>query len=130
MTAASENVCAACVTNNQTKTPTLPEMTPEQKRIAIAKACGWTDCEHIESLGLCKGIHKNVRDQYDSGHSELPDYLNDLNAMHKAEATMGDPQLWMEYEDNLAKVMNHVGWIWHATAAQRAEAFGKTLNLW
>ena len=60
----------------------------------------------------------------------IPDYPNDLNAMHEAERTMGDPQLWVEYQSYLSDVMGHVGWLYHATASQRAEAFLKTLNLW
>ena len=104
-------------------------MKPEQQRIAIAEACGWTDCEHIKRLGLCKGKHKEVRVQYDSGHSALPDYLNDLNAMHEAEKQL-------EAEDNHAygcycsELYEKYGNTVSLTAAQRAEAFLKTLNLW
>jgi hypothetical protein len=68
-------------------------MTPREQRIAIAVACGWTDCEYIESLGLCKGKHENSHVQYDSGHSSLPDYLNDLNAMHEVEKTLTDDRI-------------------------------------
>lgn len=104
-------------------------MDKEKQRIKIAEACGWTHVEKEEG-GAIYGCPA-IKPMFDSCRLfAIPDYLNDLNAMHKAESTMGDPQLWMEYEDNLAKVMNHVGWVWHATAAQRAEAFLKTLNLW
>lgn len=56
---------------------------------------------------------------------EPPDYLNDLNAMHEAEKTMTGLQR-DAYFDRL---------VWFgpplfATAAQRAEAFGRTLGLW
>jgi len=93
-------------------------MKTEQQRIAIAEACGWyfmDDSWH-----------------YPNGANAIttPDYLNDLKAMHEAERTMGDPQLWVEYQSYLSDVMGHVGWIYHATAAQRAEAFLRTLNLW
>jgi hypothetical protein len=106
---------------------------PEAQRIAIAEACGWTDCEHIKRLGLCKGKHKEVRVQYDSGHSALPDYLNDLNAMHEAEKILNHVKA-AEY----ARMLTFIAWQSEqpvfapmtATAAQRAEAFLRTLNLW
>jgi hypothetical protein len=47
-------------------------MTPEQQRIAIAKACGWT------------GSHPNCKHPFDDTFwINFPDYLSDLNAMHK-----------------------------------------------
>ena len=85
-------------------------MKPEQQRIAIARACG------EDNDSIVRGL--------------IPDYLNDLNAMHEAERTMGDPQLWDEYQSYLSDAMRNIGWIYHATAAQRAEAFLRTLNLW
>ena len=101
-------------------------MKPEQQRIAIAEACGWANIRW-------NGVRYNwvghrpetARDDY-----ALPDYLNNLNAMHEAEKTMGDAQLWVEYQSYLSDAMEHVGWLYHATAAQRAEAFLRTLNLW
>jgi len=100
-------------------------MTAEQQRITIAKACGWLQSRTCHWGGwwyLKKG--KRAYQQ------TPPDYLNDLNAMHEAERTMGDPQLWGEYQSYLSDAMRNIGWIYHATAAQRAEAFLKTLNLW
>ena len=72
----------------------------------------------------------------------LPNYLNDLNAMREAENRLNYYQL-STYEDMLVKVVNagdSATW-WYedsgyrlavirATAAQRAEAFLRTLNLW
>jgi len=106
--------------------PNLTTMTSYQQKIAIAKACEWTDCEYIKSLGLCKGKHRDSRVQYDSGHSDLPDYLNDLNAMHEAEKVLSEKQ-WVQYDSMMPlrdpqKI--------HATARQRAEAFLRTLGLW
>lgn len=104
-------------------------MTKEQQRIAIAEACGWTDCEYIKSLGLCKGKHKEVRSQYDSGHSALPDYLNDLNAMHEAEKVLmnDDPYAYGCYSCDLYEQYGNTV---HLSAAQRAEAFLKTMGKW
>ena len=108
----------------------MNNMTPEQQRIAIAKACGWTDCEHIESLGLCKGRHKDVRDQYDSGHSELPDYLNDLNAMHEAEKIFNHAKYCRYISGLVSLTVADNNSIFMATAAQRAEAFLRTIEKW
>lgn len=135
-------------------------MDKEKQRIKIAEACGWTFEKKARCNMLSKepawhlispegkikcGVeiwhktHYGPESNYRPFEGELvnylnisdvPDYLIDLNAMRKAESTMGDPQLWEEYEDNLAKVMNHVGWIWHASASERAEAFLRTLDLW
>ena len=66
--------------------------------------------------------------------SELPDYLNDLNAMYEAEKALSrqDKREYAFqinggcYTSGLDDTFNIV----HATAAQRAEAFLKTLDLW
>lgn len=75
---------------------------------------------------------------YQDGSNILPDYLNDLNAMHEAEShlgcvldTDGDGELESDYERQLAQVMKPRGWrIYYATAAQRAEAFLRTIGKW
>lgn len=72
----------------------------------------------------------------------IPDYLNDLNAMHEAEnyITEDTADLY-EYAINLTKISApSVGYgdyscteafkLAHASAAQRAEAFLRTLSLW
>ena len=110
-------------------------MTPEQQRIAIAEACGWANIRW-------NGVRYNwvghrpetARDDY-----ALPDYLNDLNAMHEAENSQGryDLSFWDSYSENLAMITQRDDKpIWvivncvRATAAQRAEAFLRTLDLW
>jgi hypothetical protein len=109
-------------------------MNTEEQRIAIAEACGFTDVKKIwvyrsdtgnDGYNVLTGNH-----ECSSNRIDIPDYLNDLNAMHEAEKHLGDPTLYDEYSDNLRRAMDGVGWTWHATAAQRAEAFLKTLNLW
>ena len=105
-------------------------MINEKINIAIAEACGWTDCEHIESLGLCKGKHKDVRNQYDSGHSELPDYCNDLNAMHQAEKILNYGQYFRYINELCTLTIADNNSMYLATAAQRAEAFLKTIGKW
>jgi hypothetical protein len=64
------------------------------------------------------------------GHDEPPDFCNDLNHMHQVEKHLGDPQLHDEYEEALSNVMGNVGWLFHATARERAEAFLRVLNKW
>ncbi len=89
----------------------------EDQRIAIAEACG--------KLGA------------------VPDYPNDLNAMHGAEEFFikkrshkyqFSAELYKVCAGiNLASGINSPEAVWnvsHATAAQRAEAFLRTLGLW
>ena len=62
-------------------------MTPEAQRIAIAKACGWQDfyTEANEFRGTPPGTWAySNRTVYQDGSAPVPDYLNDLNAMHEA----------------------------------------------
>jgi hypothetical protein len=59
----------------------------------------------------------------------IPDYLNDLNAMHEAEKALTSEQL--EVYCNILHKPNHgVYWAIHATASQRAEAFLRTIGKW
>lgn len=107
-------------------------MTPEAQRIAIAEACGWKFIEPPdEGFGGYWGFDSVAFD-------EIPDYLNDLNAMHEAEKALfsWDRPIQNEgyrtrYLDALLRICAggfHAGI--HATAAQRAEAFLKTLGKW
>ena len=127
-------------------------MTPEQRRIAITKACGWqmiqrplTDQDgeipgHVEIRWFHPKIHTSVYPLYALPQNP-PDYLNDLNAMHEAEKVLTNAQ----HETFSAVLLNLVcstdndqypslnypnfGKVLHATAAQRAEAFLLTLNI-
>ena len=63
----------------------------------------------------------------------LPDYLNDLNAMHEAEKILTCPQFnnyILELSNITTNYSNPQKETVIATATQRAEAFLKTLNLW
>ena len=103
-------------------------MTPEQQRIAIAEACGWTDVrrENKGEFGGLRGVKPNdVR-------MVVPSYCRDLNAMHEVEKVLS-LNLRFSYIQNLCRLTQLSSADWgfiHATAAQRAEAFLKTLNLW
>jgi hypothetical protein len=124
-------------------------MTPEEQRIAIAESLGWEKHIHPKaedeldealdaSIGIYEGmtVWKNPAGRY-VRHSP-PDYLNDLNAMHEVEfSSFKTGSMWSKYYSNLAKVCRMWGHEeddhnspFSATAAQRAEAYLKTLNLW
>ncbi|CAB4165051.1 hypothetical protein UFOVP817_29 [uncultured Caudovirales phage] len=65
----------------------------------------------------------------------LPDYLNDLNAMHEAEKSLSDGNAYWEFIRHLHEIAKRDSLPFiadraNATAAQRAKAFLKTLNLW
>ena len=92
-------------------------MTPEQQRIAIAEACGWTT------------KHKGLWVEQLQTYAALPDYLNDLNAMHEAEGILTNEQIEV-YCSFLQKPQWGIWWGIHATAAQRAEAFLRTIGKW
>jgi hypothetical protein len=106
-------------------------MSPEKQRIAIAEACGWIWEKTCQGslIGKPKGEQGPLDD--------LPDYLNDLNAMREAEKALLKSG-WVTYLDWLVYVIYgskkepsiYYGSICHATAAQRAEAFLRTLNKW
>jgi hypothetical protein len=82
-------------------------MTPEEQRIAIAEACGWKT---------------GYRDP-EAWHP-LPDYLNDLNAMHEAKKTLNLHQQ-TDYVRNLMLQNKDFPMTnaFFATARQQAEAF-------
>ncbi len=103
-------------------------MTPESQRIAIAEACPFVRKAQTDSPL-----------EYDfawtfQGITLRFDPLNDLNAMHEAEKVLTADQCF-HYQDFLRDFYGD--WVsqcgkfsWHATAAQRAEAFLRTLGPW
>lgn len=120
-------------------------MNKEQQRIKIAEACGWREIQNGDAWGTPIGIPLTMpkKDNWRNmdGFFELPDYLNDLNAMHEAEKTLNETQrktyAWqiIGLARKQAGMEDHeshypVPFVLFATAAQRAEAFLRTLNLW
>lgn len=119
---------------------------PEEQRVAIARACGWTMIEdHSEGLMMPPWTYPVGYPPVNAivGKKEaLPEYDRDLNAMHEAEkvfdnATIDIKSLYWDYlclcvdmpkdwEDSFLRDYAMI----RATAAQRAEAFLRTLNLW
>ena len=106
-------------------------MTQEQKRIKIAEVCNpWNSTNREGSKYTSWADYVN---RVCGAIDELPDYFNDLNAMHEAEKVLTNGQMGayayvlLETTDFRKKPCV---WTFHATAAQRAEAFGRTLGLW
>jgi hypothetical protein len=111
-------------------------MTQQEQRSAIAEACGFKR----EERGY--GSYTRIEDgeEFTYYSHDLPDFLTDLNAMHEAEEALHNKnhaQLCVVYRDYLNEFMerdqshgNAQGLGYHANAAQRAEAFLRTLNLW
>jgi hypothetical protein len=118
-------------------------MSPEKQRIAIAIACGATN--------VAPQIVKNVRHQGDditvevwSDSGWFPDYLCDLNACHEMEKVLTYKQneqfvFWLNhlhpsadihYAEKKRDLRLDVFDLCHSTAAEKCEAFLRTLGLW
>jgi hypothetical protein len=93
-------------------------MKPEEQRIAIAGVCGW------------KQIPDGRWNLDGKVEPFLPDYLNDLNAMHEAEKALDPTRQQEDYWDFIFSITGSGFEMCHATASQKAEAFLRTLNLW
>lgn len=94
-------------------------MTPEAQNIAIAKVLG-------------RKFHHPTEEELRSGsyYQYEPDYTRDLNTMNDAEkAMLAHGQHRQRYVSELRAITADID-VWHATAAQRAEAFLRTLGLW
>lgn len=105
-------------------------MEKDKQIIAIAEICGWTKCEHVKSIGLTKGFPPKgfiPIIPFENGMCQIPDYTTDLNAMHKAEK-LAKLSGTVKYYAELVTIAGASPI--HATAAQRAEAFLRTINLW
>ena len=123
-------------------------MTPESQRIAIAEACGWYGIHYSGTEGngpesdVCPPRLVGTLSKCGVGKwgviYSVPKYVDDLNAMHKAEKMLTDEQD-LEYSESLERVVGarfnsnngeDMRRLRSATAAQRAEAFLKTIGKW
>lgn len=111
-------------------------MTLEQQRIAIAEACP----QAISRIGDLYFYAQHTIGQPAWAACKDNDPLTDLNAMHEAEQILTDGQ-YDTFEQELARVVgfrchnerpvpSRLRLIISATAAQRREAFLRTLNFW
>ena len=101
-------------------------MTNKQINIAIAEACGWHDCSFIS--GECSGLRKDIT-SLNGRYEPIPDYCNDLNAIHEAEGILTHEQIEV-YCSLLQKPQWGIWWAISAPARQRAEAFLRTIDKW
>jgi len=110
-------------------------MSDEQINIAIAEACGWTHIFQPDDEFALLGMHPAHSMGRD--YSTVPDYCDDLNAMHKAERSV--PFNIYDYVGQLAEASGAALYyeddseafqLLSATARQRAEAFLRTLGKW
>jgi len=133
-------------------------MKPAEIKIKIAEACGWKwhygdATKKMDGLRYWRLVEWKWP-QNASTFCELPDYTNDLNAMHDAEKMLvfepknfsdgfsSHAEKWSDYNMKLAEVvaedlgglkghfLNAMSLMTHATAAQRAEAFLRAMGLW
>jgi hypothetical protein len=142
----------------------------EQIRIAIAEACGWVwyrmpknswsdyklRCLFLPAVHEYKGqdplwmvradgTERVCNMKYMESEGHLPDYPNDLNAMHEAVrsiAVTNGHEFCMHLRSIVVRDCEndplctldtgvvHDTYFYNATARQRAEAFLRTLNLW
>jgi hypothetical protein len=102
-------------------------MTNEKINIAIAEACGFHQEEPWSNGSECWG-HKDYPPHV--GFENIPNYCNDLNAMHEAEKVF-DTALYCRYINELCDLtIKGNNSMYMATSHQRAEAFLKTINKW
>lgn len=117
-------------------------MTKEEMRIAIAEACGWRFEKGTTPTYGGTNKPRGWRSPEDGAlRRNLPDYLNDLNAMHEAWQTLSFAQktraceelrqiIRRGWRDVLASGYDLATLATLTTADKYAEAFLRTLNLW
>jgi hypothetical protein len=97
-------------------------MTDMELNARIAELVGWKP-EIVDVCYTVGHIHHEL--------SEMPDYPNDLNAMHEAENLMTEAQKY-RYDTVLENRTKYHSdpprWRWNATARQRAEAYVKVME--
>lgn len=117
-------------------------MTQDQKRIKIAEARGWTPHDEKEVHAAARLFNPGKWWRLPSEDTIatlelLPDCFNDLNACHEMEEVLTNDQydvFWnilaaLANRQHAARQLANRAFL-SATAAQRCEAFGRTLNLW
>lgn len=105
-------------------------MTPKAQRIAIAEFCGRFPYDDRPDYGFTG----------DGKACQIPDYLNDLNAMHEAEKLLplhdADVNVpiaqanWSVKCGNWLVKITNLSNPYYADAAQHAEAFLRTIEKW
>jgi hypothetical protein len=103
-------------------------MKEDKQKIAIAEACGWTVNVAGKTVYSPSGVFN--RTLFAEVSMILPDYPNDLNAMHEAVMTLSNRQLddlhtWIS--DTMTGTDKYM---WLLTPQQYAEAFLRTIGKW
>jgi len=116
-------------------------MNKEQQRIRIAESQGWKhDICNVGKHGTKMSGWWMPCGAFTTDINMLPDYCNDLNAMHEAEKVLTEDQLsvygaFLKGKDNetvslYAPEHREIAKVAMASAAQRAEAFLRTIGKW
>jgi len=113
------------------------QVTDQQINIAIAEACGWTCLGQVEGCkphgyppDARKPTTKELIEGYGPSPWDVPDYCNDLNAMHEAEKVLTAEQR-RSYSNCIFNLpVSECESNTFATAAQRAKAFLRTIGKW
>ena len=111
-------------------------MNDEEINRAIAEHLGWMrhpTCKKVwrtpEQCERNRELIGTVSGPWSTESSGPPNYCGDLNAMHEAEKTLENHQLWM-VATALAGIAHVDAPITHSTARQRAEAFLRVVGKW
>lgn len=96
-------------------------MTDEQINVAIARECGWENVyQHPKNPNVWVGKHAGRL-------QEVPNYCDDLNAMHEAEKLIYKHHwMWTAYYYAVGAGPFSL----HVTARKKAEALLKVLGKW
>ena len=105
-------------------------MTDQEINAAIAEACG------IKITGIEDGVaymhrpYDHFKGGLQASNKPIPNYCNDLNAMHEAIKTLSYPDLITWHTNNRDVAFKSKTSPDLTTARQRAESFLKTIGKW
>jgi hypothetical protein len=107
------------------------KLSQKQKRVKLAEARGWIFKPQEFGWNFTKLDPTSYWIKYRKGEEPFPDYFNDLNACHEAETALSATQRpkYVTLLCSLTSDRDGEGLVF-ASAPQRAEALGQTLNLW
>lgn len=124
-------------------------MKPEEQRVAIAKFCGACDLLGQSAYWPkhCQPLLYNTKTSFAFSSERpgfllggIPDFCNDLNAIHKAWHELGTREQRVDFSQHLRNCIVYKGMSCYeegivalcqnATAAQRCEALLKTIGKW
>lgn len=112
------------------------DMTADERRARIARICGYKHPRWIGPGDWREFVGEKEENGEKYVECNIDDYERDLDAMHEAEKLIPHDMV-ATYASHLADTPPEGstsssginGWLWHTTAAQRAEAFALTMPL-